>query len=119
MHHFINNVVPQYSSDRWAGQEYYVEVWVEKDALSGVLNPISRKYHVHLVVNKGYSSASAMYDAKDRFIEAMNDGKKCVILYFGDLDPSGEDMVRDINNRLTIMGAEITVKKLALTFRRT
>ena len=44
-------------------QEKYVEVWVEKDALSGVLEPIVDEYHVPLMVNRGYSSVSAMHDA--------------------------------------------------------
>lgn len=46
----------------------YLEVWVEKDALSGVLKRVTEKYHVPILVNRGYSSASAMYDSFMRFV---------------------------------------------------
>jgi len=108
----ITNV---YRLDRWNDQENYVEVWVEKDALSGVLEPITRKYHVHLLVNRGYSSASAMHDSSIRFKEAAEGGKNCVLLYFGDHDPSGEDMVRDIDDRLKGFECDVEVIKVALT----
>ena len=51
----VDAAIASYRRDRWAGQENYIEVWVEKDALSGVLEPITRKYHCHLMVNRGYS----------------------------------------------------------------
>ncbi len=108
----IKNV---YRLDRWDDQEYYVECWVEKDALSGVLEPITVDYHVHLLVNRGYSSASAMHDSATRIREQIDQGKKAVILYFGDHDPSGEDMVRDVENRLNNFGCYPEVKKVALT----
>jgi len=87
---------------RLKGQERYVELWVEKDALAGVLLPIAHKYHITLMVNRGYSSTSAMKEAGDR-IRQQCDTLGCdraVVLYLGDLDPSGEDMVRDIRTRL-------------------
>lgn len=99
---------------RWEGQRYYAELWVEKDALSGVLRPLAREFHVTMMVNKGYSSQSAMYEAAKRFIEAEENDRETILFYLGDHDPSGEDMVRDIQDRLKMFGSEVQVRKLAL-----
>lgn len=85
----------------------------EKDALAGVIAPTATEFHATLMVNKGYSSQSAMYESAHRFI---NSGRRPLLLYLGDHDPSGEDMVRDIRDRLILFGVEeIEVRKLALT----
>lgn len=89
----------QYQLPRMEGQAQYVEVWVEKDALSGVLKRVTSKYHVPILVNRGYSSASSMFDSYERFREPMKNGRKCTILYLGDFDPSGVDMIRDVRDR--------------------
>lgn len=106
-----------YRLPRWEDQSQYAELWVEKQALAGVLEPMAQEFHVTLSVNKGYSSASAMFDAAQRFKENSNDGDKdSVLLYLGDHDPSGEDMVRDIEDRLHEFGVvNLEVKKIALT----
>lgn len=86
--------------NRQEGQANVVELWTEKDALSGILRRSTEKYHIHLVVNKGYSSSTALHNAYERAVDAMLSGKKFTVLYFGDHDPSGLDMVRDITDRL-------------------
>jgi len=114
----VNSAISSYRRNRWNGQENYVEVWVEKDALSGVLEPITRKYHVNLMVNRGYSSASAMHDSSLRFKRQERKGKNTFILYLGDHDPSGMDMVRDIQERLDIFGCSVQVKRIALNMEQ-
>lgn len=111
----ISSAVSSYRRDRWEDQNKFCEVWVEKDALSGVLSPITEKFHVTLMVNRGYSSATAMHDSAMRLRKEENNGKKVTILYVGDHDPSGEDMVRDIRGRLRIFRCNAIVKKIALT----
>lgn len=111
----IEAAIASYRKERWIDQDNYVEVWVEKDALSGVLSPVTREYHVRLLVNRGYSSASAMHDAALRIRAATENGKTCTVIYLGDHDPSGEDMVRDIKDRLTTFGCDVTINKIALT----
>ena len=111
----MHTLIAVYRRKRWNDQNNYVEVWCEKDALSGVLEPITQDYHVHLLVNRGYSSISAMHDSAIRFRSAGHDGFDCHLLYFGDHDPSGEDMVRDINNRLREFRVLVDVNKVALT----
>jgi hypothetical protein len=100
---------------RWNGQQYYAELWVEKDALSGVLEPLAREFHVTMMVNRGYSSQSAMHEAGLRFAAKDNEGFETLLFYLGDHDPSGEDMVRDVQDRLRMFGSEVLVHKLALT----
>lgn len=97
----VNAALDSYRLPRWKDQPFYVELWVEKDALTGVLQPLADQFHVPLIVNHGYSSTSAMYEASKRFLE-RGDGKDKVLLYLGDFDPSGEDMVRDIADRMAI-----------------
>lgn len=77
-----------------------IEVWVEKDALSSIVNRAVNKYNIASMVNRGYSSASAMHDAFMRFNRRLTDMEPVTILYLGDHDPSGLDMVRDIKTRL-------------------
>lgn len=89
-----------YRLDRQLEQPFHIEVWTEKDAISGILRPVCSKFGVKMVVNKGYSSSTAMYQAYTRFIDKINDGHKIKILYFGDHDPSGLDMIRDIQDRI-------------------
>lgn len=91
-----------YRLPRMKGQEQHIELWVEKDALAGVLAPIANRYHITLMVNKGYSSTSAMKEAGERVREGCDKlgNRKAMIFYLGDFDPSGEDMVRDISQRL-------------------
>jgi hypothetical protein len=110
----VNSALASYRLPRWKDQDNYVELWVEKDALAGVLAPIARKYHITLMVNRGYSSASAMYESAKRYVQQA-DGKDMHLLYLGDHDPSGEDMVRDVQERLALFGSELHVDKIAIT----
>lgn len=97
---FLESVGPQFKCDLWDGQENYVEVMVEKQALEGVLEPVCRDLDVPFTANKGYSSSSAMYDAGKRMLEALRDERQVFVVYLGDHDPSGIDMSRDVQERL-------------------
>lgn len=118
----VSGALRAYRLPRWKGQKYYAELWVEKQALAGVLEPLAYEYHVTLMVNKGYSSQSAMHESANRFIRNcdMDDTGECErkpkLFYLGDHDPSGEDMVRDIRDRMEMFGVcGIEVEKIALT----
>lgn len=102
---------------RWKDQPFYVELWCEKDALSSVLEPICRQMHVPFMVNRGYSSSSAMYESSKR-IESARGDREATIIYLGDFDPSGEDMVRDIRDRMTTFQTTVSVEKLALNIEQ-
>jgi hypothetical protein len=111
----INAAIRQYRLPRWAGQDWYCELWTEKDALSNILAVMAKQYHITMMVDKGFGSTSSLHDAADRFI-AHKDAKHKAILYLGDFDPSGEDMVRDLRRRMKFYGANVEVRKIALTF---
>lgn len=95
----IESAVSSYRKPRWDGQEYYIELMCEKQALENVFQPVSNKYHIYFGYNKGYSSASTMYDMAKRVKEAIEKGKMAIVFYWGDHDASGLDMLRDIKKR--------------------
>lgn len=108
-----------YSESWWKDQPKHVEVWVEKDALASLFLNSIKQLEVHVYPNRGYSSHTKLMEALERF---ENSGKhEIVILHFGDHDPSGVDMTRDLQERLStyVMNEgcvlDITVKRLALS----
>jgi beta-lactamase class A len=97
---------------------FHSELWVEKAALAGVLRPIACDFHATLMVNKGYSSATAMHDAYER-LSRQQGRERRIIFYLGNHDPSSEDMVRDIRDRLVEFGLSgIEVVKIGLTMEQ-
>lgn len=96
----VKSAVYSYRLPRWKDQENYVELYCEKQAMESVLKPIANKYHIYFGYNKGYSSASTMYDLAQRVKTQIQNGKHVYILYLGDHDPSGLDMVRDVRERI-------------------
>ncbi len=98
----LNVAYDSFRLPRLVGQPRYVEVWIEKDALANVLLPTASEHHVTLMINKGYSSSSAIRESALRIRRRCADlgVSEATIVYLGDLDPSGEDMVRDIRDRV-------------------
>lgn len=99
----LKDTAEMYRMNRQRGQDRYIEVWVEKDALSGVLKRVTSKYHVNLLVNRGYGSVTAMHDAYLRYKHEIQQERGVTLLYLGDHDPSGMDMIRDIRERISEM----------------
>lgn len=120
----LDACINQYALNRQEGQDNYIEVWVEKDALSGVLSRVTRPFHIPILVCRGYSSASAMHDSYNRFKDAYENGQSVKLLYLGDFDPSGEDMVRDIEDRVLEfadgddVNLDFSIEKIALTMKQ-
>jgi len=105
----------QYQIDKWADQPEYVEVWIEKDALIGVIEGICEELDVPYFSCRGYTSQSEMRAAaSQRLVEREELGKLTTIIHLGDHDPSGIDMTRDIQARLRIFGSSVRVDRLAL-----
>jgi len=96
----VESAVHSYRLPRWRDQDYYIELFCEKQALESVFRPIADKYHIYFGYNKGYSSAVTVYDLSKRIISKIQSGKHVVVLYFGDHDASGLDMVRDVRARI-------------------
>ena len=98
--HVIENTSRFFHTDLWADQPTHVEVWIEKDALVGVIEPTCRALDVAYFSCRGYTSQSEMWVAGQRLLQPLLDGKNVRILHLGDHDPSGIDMTRDIIDRL-------------------
>jgi len=103
-----------YRRDHWEGQTYYAEAWVEKDALIDVIQRASEGADITCFSCRGYVSQTAMYEAARRFKYQIREDRKCVLFHLGDHDPSGIDMTRDIQDRLSTFGADVEVRRLAL-----
>jgi hypothetical protein len=101
-----------YRKDLWVSQRDYVEIWVEKDALAGVISPITEKYDVPLFIARGYSSQTFIYDAAEQIISI---GKPTFIYHFGDHDPSGVDAAIKIMIGLWGHGAKVDFEQVAVT----
>jgi hypothetical protein len=113
-HGIIDSVYDSYHLSRWTTQNYWPEVWVEKEALAGVFEDICRQYDLPLFCCRGYGSQSAYWRAAQRLARKKEQGYEPVILHFGDHDPSGIDMTRDIDSRLAVFKCPVEVRRLAL-----
>jgi hypothetical protein len=98
----------------WDAQEAHVEIWLEKDALAGVLSEETYQFDVPLMVTRGYSSISFLHSAAEEIEEK---GKPAYLYYFGDHDPSGRDITRVTEARLREFApdAEIYFERVAVT----
>lgn len=110
----IETAAATYGIDMWAHQRYRPEVWIEKDALIGVIEDVCDKFDVPYFSCRGYTSQSEMWKAGRRLARHANNLQTPVILHLGDHDPSGMDMSRDIFDRLKIFMGGVEVKRLAL-----
>lgn len=88
-------IAEQYQEDPWANQSCKIEVWVEKEALVGVIEQACKDLRVPFLACRGYLSQSEAYEAGKRFQRAARDGFDPIIFHLGDHDPSGIDMTRD------------------------
>lgn len=101
-----------YGIDMWENQPERVEVWIEKEALVGVIQSTCRDLDVPYFACRGYVSQSEMYQAG---LEFRNPRQHNVILHLGDHDPSGIDMTRDNFDRLKMFSDNnVTVERIAL-----
>lgn len=108
-------VAEQYRQRLWESQKWVPEVWIEKDALVGVIEGICREWRVTYLACRGYASASAHYKASKRFLQHLKAGRTPVLFYLGDHDPSGIDMGRDHEDKLSLLcGRPIEVVRLGL-----
>lgn len=78
-----------YTPDWWDGEEYYIQMLVEKIDLKTLFTPVCEEYHIPIATSKGWSSMLQRAAYARRFKEAEDRGLKCVLLYCGDHDPDG------------------------------
>ena len=110
----LRRTAQAYRRSLWDDQDAYVEIWLEKDALAGVLSAVTSQWDIPLMVTRGYPSLSYLYEAAD----AINDLEKPTFLYyFGDHDPSGVDITRAVEDGIREFApdADITFHRVAVT----
>lgn len=112
----LHAVASQYREDWWKGQSIYPEVWIEKDALTGVIEPVCEEFQVPYFACRGYVSQSEMYGAAQRLKRIARSGRQPIIFHLGDHDPSGMHMTVDNGQRLDLFmrHAGVEVVRLAL-----
>jgi hypothetical protein len=111
----IESAAAGYRIDMWKRQPYRPEVWIEKDALVGVIDGICSELDVPYFSCRGYTSQSEMWVGAQRIEKwARRGGQTPVIFHFGDHDPSGKDMTRDIVDRLQLFMGGVKLERLAL-----
>lgn len=104
---------------RWFGQPRHVSVWVEKQALEGVFEPVCNELGVSWFACKGYPSVSALWTWIQSAVDATSQGtaESCTVLYFGDHDPDGWEIPRSALRNLNKL-LEVKEIELDITFRR-
>lgn len=111
----IRTAAESFQLDHWEGQHYKVEVWIEKEALIGVIDSICSDLDVSYFACKGYVSQSEMWAASQRFKRYNRCDQQPIIIHLGDHDPSGIDMTRDIEERQQVFEIyDIEVNRIAL-----
>jgi hypothetical protein len=124
----VEAISEQFRLDKWARQPHRIEVWIEKEALAGVFERVCQELDIPYFCCRGYTSVSEMWAAGRRLLQYRssltrkkggNRGQVPIILHFGDHDPSGIDMTRDIVDRLQMFaGFRIEVERLALNMNQ-
>lgn len=119
----LTGAAQQYHTDPWATQEERVFLIVEKEALSGVFGRLCHQYDIPLLAARGYPSASVVREFAENTLNGNSFSKsvkEITLLHFGDHDPSGIDMTRDLEERFDLFSgyARFKLKRLALNFNQ-
>lgn len=107
----LENTARMYRRDLWIEQGVHVEVWTEKDAIRGVVSPVTIEYDVPLMISRGFSSETFLYETAE---DINDEGNPAVIYQLGDHDPSGVAAWDDIQRKLR----EFVDNDIDLTFER-
>jgi len=97
----LEKALVNYRRDYWQDQPYHVEIWCEKDAVTGSIEPVMKEYGINIEAIRGFNSTTNIHTTAERLLRQKEDGKEITILYLGDWDPSGRDIERDLGERLS------------------
>jgi hypothetical protein len=113
----IRAAAHQYREDLWAGQRYRPEVWIEKEALLGVVEGVCTELRVPYFAHRGNNSQTLQYQAGKRFADYLDQGLIPLVLHLADHDPNGIDMTRDNIERLALYARQdVEVRRIALNW---
>jgi hypothetical protein len=112
----LENTARTYRRNLWDNQPYYVEVWVEKDAMAGIVAKVANSFGVPVFVARGFASLTSLYGAANTFRTATDAGKKVMVLHLGDYDPSGvsagESMIKAFRDDFQV---DVDFRRIAVT----
>jgi hypothetical protein len=111
----LENTARSYRRDMWIDQQVHVEVWSEKDAIRGVVWPVTNEYDVSLLISRGFSSETFLYETAE---DINDEGNDAFIYQLGDHDPSGVAAWEDIQRKLREFvepWIDLTFERLAVT----
>lgn len=114
----FDNLGPSFTVQAWAEQPEICEIWIEKEALASTVEAWLGDLKVPIRVNRGYSSWTFIYNNVEALRGALENHKKVTIYYLGDLDPSGVDMQRFLEEAIRYFGldqAQAELIRLAVT----
>lgn len=116
----IDSAAYSFRLDKWGDQHHRIEVWIEKDALVGVIEKVCADHDVPYFSCRGYTSQSELWAAARRLARYASAGQQPIIIHLGDHDPSGIDMTRDISDRMFMFepNANIEVRRIALNMNQ-
>lgn len=106
--------------DMWKNQDVRIEVWIEKDALVGVIQAVCERNDVAYFSCRGYTSQSEVWGAAQRMLRYIDKGQHLTVIHLGDHDPSGLDMTRDVIERLRLFigydahTSDVEIRRVAL-----
>lgn len=110
----MRSAAASFAIDKWATQPIRIEVWIEKDALAGLVEGVCSELDVPYFSCRGYTSQSEMWAGAMRLKSHLENSQDTLILHFGDHDPSGKDMTRDIEERLALFMGGTELRRIAL-----
>lgn len=108
----------RYKEDLHSDQDNYIEVWCEKDALTGTIQKPCNQRRISYFPTKGYPSISALKNAADRFKREVRKGKNVIVLYLSDLDPEGIAMPKTVQETFNTMGVDVDIERIGLTLEQ-
>ena len=115
----LENAVYGYRRSLWQDADADVEIWIEKDALAGVVYQVTSKMDVPLMVSRGFTSETFVYEAIDAYAGSR---RPLVVYALYDFDRSGEDATRSLNEKLIRFGddsgLDVRFNVLALTLEQ-
>ena len=105
--------LPSYKQWIWNNQKYYIEIWLEKEALSRIVMDALEEWDNRIWIQpmRGYTSYTCKKKAENRFYDHDN----IILLIFSDFDPSGKDLARDVRQFFEESGTNVECVRIALT----
>jgi len=111
----LEETLVNYRRDYWQDQPHYVEIWCEKDAVTGSIEEVREQYSLRVEAIRGFNSTRNIYATAQRLLRQEEDGKTITIFYLGDWDPSGQDIERDLAHRLAEYGlVDVNLERIAI-----